>query len=273
VLTWTRDGPPTPLLAIWGSGANDIIASGQGDILHWKGGPTWSYETSNTSQRMEGIWGSGPSDIYISVYSNVILHSTGNGTWDHQITTAGYTFHDVWGVGPNDVYASGSTVMHSTGDGIWSDSWGFSVKAVWGSSPTDVYSTGGTDVIHLTSRGWTREPTSATNLEDVFGSGPDDVYAIGSGKILHSTGDGVWTVQADSATTGGGVTCIWALEPHAVYVGTNDSRVLYSGGDGRWFSQTVDASKPSLNIEGIWGASPENLYIATGVGIYHGVKP
>jgi hypothetical protein len=28
VLTWTHEGPPTPLLAIWGSGANNIVASG-----------------------------------------------------------------------------------------------------------------------------------------------------------------------------------------------------------------------------------------------------
>src|SRR5437879_30940 len=71
------------------------------------------------------------------------------------------SLNGIWGSSPHDLYIAGdvSTVMHSTGDGTWSD---FSANqiggpglltTVWGSSANDVYVAGFAGFILHTSDG------------------------------------------------------------------------------------------------------------------------
>src|SRR5262249_311307 len=160
----------------------------------------------------------------------VILHSTGNGIWDHQGGPSGYTFDDVWGSGPTDIYSVGSGIMHSTGDGNWTPDGNITAKAVWGSSSSDVYvASVSSEVYHRGSDArWRPQQTTAVNMQDIWGTSATDIYAIGTGKIFHSTGDGVWTEQPAPVANGAFLYCIWAL-PGAIYIGTDDGHVLYSG--------------------------------------------
>jgi len=104
------------------------------------------------SVRLNGIWGSGSTDVWAVGYNGVVLHWNG-AIWS--VVDAGVptvTFHSVWGSGPGDIWAvSDSVVMHWNG-------------ATWTASPT-----GG-----------------PRNLMDVWGFGPNDVWAVGaSGLIMH----------------------------------------------------------------------------------------
>jgi hypothetical protein len=92
---------------IWGTGPDDIYVVGRlGDLAHFSGGK-WRSELTGTNSTLTGVWGSGPNDVYVSVYSNLILHSTGDGTWTHETLSAGLTFQQVWGVDADTVLALG----------------------------------------------------------------------------------------------------------------------------------------------------------------------
>ena len=51
-----------------------------------------------------------------------MYHSTGDGTWTGQSSPTAVLLNGVWGSGPSDVYAAGDhgTIQRSTGDGSWS---------------------------------------------------------------------------------------------------------------------------------------------------------
>jgi hypothetical protein len=270
---------------IWGSGPTDIYAVGFGTILHSNGDGTWQYQTSGTGAKLTGVWGSGPQDIYVSTLSNAILHSAGDGKWDHTVFTAGRTFTDIWGSGPNDVYAlSGGASRFKTGmwveppekvapDGI--------LYAIWGSSATDVYVAGTGSVYHSKGDGaWSRQTTSATYLPDISGSGSNDIYVVTYDGILHSNGNGIWTPQSippllrEDGSQAEYLISIWVADATAIYAGTlGGGRLFRSSGDGLWAVQDIDPPMKALSINGIWGTSRTNIYVATDQGIYHGTYP
>jgi hypothetical protein len=232
---------------------------------------------------LHGIWGSGPNDIYVAPYINAILHSTGDGTWQHQPFSSGYTFDGVWGSGRNDVYAYGPGAFHSTGGGLWTipgqdittlGCHGEPILSMWGSSATDVYAAGGVqDVYHSRGDGtWGVTLDASPNPMSVSGSSATDVYAINGSKLFHSTGNGTWRVQSVPLGDRDYMLSVWALRKDAVYITTGNA-VLRSGGDGNWVEQVITPNNPTLNINGIWGTSPTNLYLATYAGVLHGTFP
>jgi hypothetical protein len=65
---------------------------------------------------------------------------------------------------------------------------------------------------------------------------------------------------------------MWGSGPSDVYVGTDQSRLFHSTGNGVWqdegFNPGAGITPP---INGIWGRSATDVYLATYNGIYHGV--
>jgi hypothetical protein len=117
---WISQNFPHPLSCVWGSSATDVWVFGLGFLLHTGGDQTWSPQAFNQSQyQMNGCWGSGPDDIYlsggfISSADGEILHETAPGMFFYAgptIPPSG-AFNGVWGSGPNDVYAVGTVIMH-----------------------------------------------------------------------------------------------------------------------------------------------------------------
>jgi hypothetical protein len=278
-----QEGVNTRIVAIWGSGPNDIYgATWSHYIMHFDG-KEWSYQDSGTYERLTAIWGTGPNDIYVSVNSNLILHSKGDGKWEHQVYSSAYTFSDIWAADANHVFAVTGGVVRSAGDGVWSyppermpEAYGAS--AMWGSSASDLYALSYYSLIyHSNGDGmWSPQRTDAKELVDIWGTGPADLYAIGYGTIIHSTGDGIWREQPSPRIVADGgneiLQSVWAYDDNAIYVTTTQGRLFRSGGDGRWFAQVI-IPKGTTNIWGLWGTSPENLYLGTDLGVYHGTKP
>ena len=280
-LTWTLEGASYSYQNVWGSGPDDIYVVGQaGKLVHSVGDGKWTTQSTGTTSHLTGIWAASATDIYVSVKANVILHSAGDGTWQHQDYTSGTVFEDIWGSGPTDIYAVGAGVVHGTGGGKWGtpaqDPGTGSEFAIWGSSATDLYvardGAGDQTISHSTGDGmWKTQTTPAgPKMQVIWGADAAHIYAAGGNTLLFSAGDGVWTPQLTLPGTeyfGG----LWGLSANEVFACTSAGHFYRS--DGRAWSepQSYDPSTGAL-CNGVWGSAEDNLYLATGRGIFHGAK-
>jgi hypothetical protein len=89
--TWAEVSPAEPAFggahAVWGSGPNDVWVVGfgpavvgaggettfTGTILHFDGA-TWTTIVKNSAVQLNGIWGSGPHDVWAVADGGMILH-------------------------------------------------------------------------------------------------------------------------------------------------------------------------------------------------------
>ena len=66
---------------LWGSGPNDIWAvGGQGSIRHYTSGTTWEIAVSPTTENLRAIWGSAANDVWAVGDGATVIHWDG-ATW------------------------------------------------------------------------------------------------------------------------------------------------------------------------------------------------
>lgn len=107
------------LNGIWGTSHDDVWFVGdQGTILHWNGAVR-SPSSNDTTQRLQGIWGSAANALW-AVGDQGILR------WD--------------GTGANDIWAAGYGPRHWDGTS-WSDP-NYDLNGVWGRAANDVWAVG-----------------------------------------------------------------------------------------------------------------------------------
>jgi len=127
---------------------------GSGGEIHRWNGSAWQTMNSGTIEDLNGVWGSGPSDVYAVGDNGTVLHYDGNvdGDWTAVTTPADASapVNGVWGSGPGDVYllaASGLDLVHWDGTS-WRTVSSFSrhgdiwMYAIWGTGSYNIY-TGG----------------------------------------------------------------------------------------------------------------------------------
>jgi photosystem II stability/assembly factor-like uncharacterized protein len=165
----TEDAPCRPAVrALWAADASTAWAvgyDGQAFVFDASassdaGAPRWGAQNSNTRDDLEGVWGSGPNDVWAVGRSGTMRHTAkGAATWTVVPSATARDLHAVWGSGPNDVWAVGDdgTILHYDGK-AWA-------PAALGLADGD-------------------RPTS---LLGIWGSGPDDVWIVGEGLLLHRT--------------------------------------------------------------------------------------
>lgn len=274
------------LHSVWGSGANDVYATGfvipapfcedcgggTGGVVHTTNTTVWGSEgvPNPHRSRLSALWGSASDDIY-AVGEALIVHKGSDASWSGQTIGSSLLLNGVWGSSPHDVYAVGedygdagsvAAIVHSTGDGTWTSQpngakgW---LNGVWGSGPTDIYAVGQTGgLVHSTGDGsWTVQSTmTSSNLAAVWGSGSNDVYVVGAGgAILHSTGDGSWRPQASQTINA--LTGVWGSGADDVYVVGVGGTILHSTGDGKW---TPQASGTANDLFAVWGSGRGDVY-------------
>jgi hypothetical protein len=108
--------------ALWGSGPSDIWLSGIGDLYHYNG-TTWSrYDGNDEPPTVNGLWGFGPNDIWAAGDFDALSHWNGS-TWTPETDDNLDSFNSLWGSATNDIYAVGNhgEVAHFNGS-KWSAS-------------------------------------------------------------------------------------------------------------------------------------------------------
>jgi hypothetical protein len=104
---------------------------------------------SRTTVPLEGMWGSGPADIWAVGNYGTILHYTGS-SWSDLSTGSGW-FMGVWGSGPDDAWIVGTTTFR-----------------------------------HWDGTAWTALAQTIPSMYEISGTSATDVWAVGAnGEIQH----------------------------------------------------------------------------------------
>jgi hypothetical protein len=240
-------------------------------------------ETGPASYDIQGLWGSGPDEVWAAAGggdvlggAGQILHWDGTG-WElyYAMGTPGLT--DVWGVnggasvffvghGPQFYELTSTTISLLEGQ-----TGGSAVPnhGVWGSAPDAVWVASNSSSNPL--RLWTGEEFADDSLyrsphlsgvTAVWGSGPNDVWAADDEGILHFDG-ARWTQSYATTSTyfgihGSGPGDVWAVGPRDL--------VHFDG--EVWRVQTGGAN---LALNDVWVAEPNDVWlVGEGGRILHG---
>jgi hypothetical protein len=187
-------------------------------VLH-SDGVTWNRVDLGTPQDLNGVSGSGPSDVWV-VGRAYVAHFDGT-TWTTIATSTSWS--DVASDGPGTAWLAGDggAAGHITGGRL-------SVRrnpevedrllGVWASGPDNAWFVGPRGLL-LHYDGITRDlqrvPSGTfQTLTSVWGSGPDDLWAVGD-AIVHYDGTRWSPFRADraglTAVGGSGAGDVWAL--------------------------------------------------------------
>ena len=162
-LVWRKEVGPGFGRAVGGTSETDIwLVGDNGHVWNSKGDGNWQMRDPGTDVRMQGVWGTGPDNVYVAPDINYILHWKGQWVKETIGIPLAVTFHEFWGTGPNDLYVAGGGLMHSRGDGTWT-------------------------TIAI--------PNETNGIGAISGFG-SEIWGLGlSGVVIYSKGDGKWTTE------------------------------------------------------------------------------
>ena len=298
---WTRIpcGTREDLASIWGSSSSNIFIGGyKGTLFHFDG-KTCKAMKSGLTERIAGIWGSGPKDVY-AVSAAHAIHFDGK-AWK-PISGLGGTA--VWGTGPDDVLVTttksgrlGHTgvVRHFDGK-VWGTLPIASIKVgwftdVWASGPNDVWLTywanskGYMGMLLYHHDGKKMSQVKAGDpfftFNRVWGTGPADLYLVGrvDGTIARYNGK-KWSEIGPPAYKLYSSTNVWASSKTDAYFLFWDYRypnppprgnaLVHFDGVKAWKTVATWPSTPKLNA--LWGTKT-HLYVVGGTGaVYRRVR-
>lgn len=260
---------------------------------------------TSTPVSLNGVWGSGPNDVWIVGSPDTLIHWDGSAL---STTTAGtkHTFFGVWGSGANDVwtYSTGDAVWHTNGfhDGNagWSSlatdpptspTWTGTVRAMWGTSASDVWAVGPwldnvsqptvwhSDGWHDGALAWVAAPMTdnrpdlpgSFSFNAIWGDANSKLWIVGSGgKTRYSDG---WKAESTTFTP---INSGTSLDLHAVWGAGHEE--IWAGGaggvmrrfveqeDGSYLASPVDF--PSVaTIRALYGFGPHDIWAAGAGGM------
>jgi hypothetical protein len=276
--------------AVWGAGADDVTAVGEGGVVaHWNGHDwamqrqtgdlgdlfgadgrlyvggeipaptamlltrehaTWTEEKPPPSGPLHAVWGSAPDDVWLAADDGAVLHWDGV-AWTSEVIASQLT--TVWGSAPDDVWAGGFVdgLRHWNGD-AWSPDAAITLAALWGTGPDDVWAVGGASAWHWDGVAWTPVADGGGGL--VWGSGPDDIWTVGGfGHFRHW--DGVaWT----DATPGfyEVYAGLWGSAPDDVWAVTNSGKLQRFDG-----TEWIQGDNLLGAVQAMWGSAPDDVWV------------
>ncbi len=173
-------------------------------------------------ETLRGVWGDGQGIVWAVSETGRILRWDGN-AWSIHTSTPDNAFYAIWGSGPTDIWVSGATgLMHGTGDSsaaiVFSvvDAPGDStltLKSIWGTGPNDVWAVGGDQnlngpspwpargrVVHYTGpdpdggSGWTLDNEDPVAFRTVWGTPNSGVWMQGAVEASAANGGSIKTI-------------------------------------------------------------------------------
>lgn len=243
-------------------------------------------EQSGTQEELNGVWGSGPDDVWAVGMNGTVLHRRA-GTWTRELANVGESLFAVWGGGPRDVWMAGDQgrVVHfdgsfrSTMTAEKSPLYGGSLAGSGNSTGSNIM-VGSAGLVYTYSGGaWQRSLFRAIQpLFSVWSQSDTTQWTVGTGGVIVQLiagagvvelsgtavdlrgvwGDGKGTVVA----VGGGGTVLrrtmagWVMGKNA---DTRDLRAV-TGCGGRLFAVGADgAMLRSLDGGKSWEPVPGNI--------------
>lgn len=269
--TWTR--VPIALasdrvLALWGSGPNDVYLTGIGEIWHFNG-TAWSAQTLPPAVAMAApylysIWGSGPTDVWAVGEGGTILHSDGT-AWRSVSSGTTLFLNAVDGTSPSNVWAIGEAGLVLRWDGLaWQSVPSGTTSELFGLKVSQ-------DRVIVTSPGTLLEfglgvPTisqfqlpTTEGLFGVWASARNDVFAIAGTSVFHFDGT-QWTDLVTNSLDE--LWAVWGSGPNDVFaVGEVGAIYRYDG-----MGWTKQDSGTMANLTSVWGSGPTDVYAVGGEG-------
>lgn len=262
----------TSLYSVWGSGPNDVFVVGTGGrIAHYNG--TWSSMNSGTTEDLRSVWGTASNNVYAVGGRGTILHFNGAAwsVSDDTLTVDPYV--SIWGSGPSDIYVSGGSIMAHFDGTAWSstpfriNNMNITLSGLWGTASNNIYGVDGstsTDAVisRYDGTGWSRMSSGvSTALAAVWGSGPNDIWAVGTHGVMTHFNGSAWSAQTSPVSYW--LNALWGTASNNVYaVGGYASnppggKILHY--DGASWSQIWN-DQASGNLYGVWGSGPNDIY-------------
>lgn len=231
-----------PSLGVYAATQSDVwLVGAGGGIMKWDGS-NWSSQSSGTTQTLHAVWGLSANSVWAVGNGGVIRFWNGS-TWSTQTSPTTMALYGVWGADGNNVWAVGQ-------DGIiikWNGtSWSavsqggyvlYTLTDVYGTSATNVWAVGHFGrILKWNGTSWTqRFPPADSNLYDVWAADANNVWAVGDNRN--------WPTAAIWKSTNGGAS---------------------------WLPDTTYTGQAHF---GIWGTSPENVYVAGSAGLVFANEP
>ena len=199
--------------------------SGESAIGHYDGGGWTAVTPAPTSSELQGLWGSGPNDVWAVGSAGALVHYDGS-SWTELVSSpTSERLTSIWGSGPNDIWAVGfgGTILHFDGAG-----WNAvspapttdDVYLVWGTGPDDVWASAAENgtFLHYDGSGWSNlgQTPAAGYLSSFFGFGPSDTWALTGSGFAQNDGAG-WLPVSGSAQA----TAAWGVPSALFVVGAN----------------------------------------------------
>jgi hypothetical protein len=235
---------------------------------------TWSTMGSSTTEELNGVWSSSPSDVFAVGSAGTILHYDGS-AWNSMTSNTTNNLYSIWGNSSSDVFAVGSagTILHYNGS-AWNSitsNTTYDLNGVWGNSTSDIFAVGSTGtILHYDGSAWNSMTSNTTHvLNGVWGNSTSDIFAVGlAGTVLHYDGS-AWNSMTSNTTYG--LNDVWGSSQTDIFA------VGYSGTimqfNGTWVS--MKSSGPMTigttnQLRGVGGSSSSDVFaVGDGGTILH----
>ncbi|MBW1757481.1 MAG: hypothetical protein JRD92_17005 [Deltaproteobacteria bacterium] len=170
------------LRAAWGPPDNIIAVGDDGAALLYDGSQ-WDAMTTNTAERLFGVWGSAADDVFAVGGAGAIVRFNGV-AWGGMVSGTTATLLDVWGTGPDNVYAVGGDGVILRYDGVsWSpqaSSSDTTLTSIIGFSETSIYVTTGDTPLIGDGVTWTPTPLEIDGVPQrlftLSGTTPENLF-------------------------------------------------------------------------------------------------
>ncbi|MFN0152242.1 MAG: WD40/YVTN/BNR-like repeat-containing protein [bacterium] len=189
-------------IAAWAYDAQDVYVAGHEGAVYRYDGAQWIGMPPPAEERISGIHGTSPSNIWCVTYSGNVFHYDG-ASWTAATKLGSNCCNAVWSLADGRAFVADEGRIHLWDGASWSvvfeESAPSAVTDFWGSSATNLYAVGHNGkLIRFDGVAWQKTQLDSTlHLLRIDGFDANTIWITAlDGRILHGSGVN-WVVQDD----------------------------------------------------------------------------